>query len=51
MQGMDPVTASKVEVSKAEHNFIADSFENHAGKNMQGPLLQNLLYFSSNEKD
>jgi hypothetical protein len=48
---MDPVTPKVVEVAKAEHPFISDSFENHAGKNMLGPLLQNLLYFSSNEKD
>jgi len=50
-QPLDPVAPKMVEVSKAEHPFIADSFENHAVKNMTGPLLANLLYFSSNEKD
>lgn len=51
MQGLEPVTPRMVEVARAEHPFINDSFENHASKNMTGPLLQNLLYFSSNEKD
>lgn len=51
MLPLDPVTPKVVEVSKANHPFINDSFLSHAGKNMTGPLLQNLLYFSSKEKD
>jgi hypothetical protein len=48
---MDPVQPAMVEIARAEHPFITDSFANHGGKNLTGPLLQNLLYFSSNEKD
>ena len=51
MQSLDPVTPKSIEVNKAEHPFIMDSYASHASKNMTGPLLANLLYFSSNEKD
>ena len=51
MQKLVPVTPKQIEVCKAEHPFIADSYERHACKNMTGPLLANLLYFSSNEMD
>ena len=51
MKPMDPVTPKVIEVAKAEHPFISDSFENHTAKNMTGPLLQDLLNFSSYEKD
>lgn len=51
MQSLEPVTPRMVEVARAEHPFINDSYENHAQKNMTGPLLANLLYFSSHEKD
>lgn len=51
MQSLDPIQPKMVEVAKAEHPFIADSYDNHASKRMVGPLLQELLFFSSNEKD
>lgn len=51
MQPLDSVQPKMVEVAKAEHPFIQDSYDNHAKQQLTGPLLQNLLYFSSNEKD
>ena len=51
MGPLEPVTPRMVEVARADHPFINDSFENYGSKNLTGPLLQNLLYFSSNEKD
>lgn len=51
LQSMDPVTPRMVEVARAEHPFINDSWDDKAQKQTTGPLLQNLLYFSSNEKD
>lgn len=39
MLPLDPVTPKVVEVSKANHPFIDDSFASHAAKNMTGPLL------------
>ena len=50
-QPLDPVVPRKVEVARGEHDFINDSFENCTAKRMTGPLLQELLFFSSNEKD
>jgi len=49
--GLEPVTARMVEVARAEHPFINDSYATYGSKNMTGPLLANLLHFSSNEKD
>lgn len=40
-----------VNINKGNHPWIADSYANHGIKNMTGPLLQNLLYFSSHEKN
>ena len=51
MLSLEHVTPMMVEVARAEHPFIADSYASHGSKNMTGPLLANLLYFSSNEKD
>ena len=51
MRPLDPVTPKIIEVAKAEHPFINDSFESHTAKNMTGPLLNELLHFSSYEKD
>lgn len=51
MQPLDPVQPKQIEVAKGTHNWIADSYENHGIKNMTGPLLTNLLYFSSHEKN
>jgi len=48
---LEPVTPMMIIIQKVEYPFINDSFANHASKNMTGPLLTALLYFSSNEKD
>jgi len=51
MRPMDIVQPKNVWVAKGEHPFIMDSYLNHTSKNLTGPLLQDLLHFSSNEKD
>ena len=48
---MDPITFGTVFIAKADHPFILPSYETHAAKLLTGPLLQNLLYFTANEKD
>ena len=40
-----------VELARAEHPFINDSFATHSSRNMSGPLLANLLYFQEHERD
>lgn len=50
-QNLDPVTPMVVNISKANHAWIADSYFNHGIKNILGPLLGNLLYFSTHEKN
>ncbi len=52
MLPLDPIQPKMVNISKADHPWIADSWDNHAGKLILGAsLLPNLLHFSSNEKD
>jgi dynein heavy chain len=51
MQPLDPVTPMMINVNKGDHAWITDSYATHGVKNMSGPLLQNLLYFSSHEKN
>ena len=51
MQPLDPVTPKRIDIAKAEHSFITDSFDRHSSKNMTGPLLANVLYFAENEMD
>ena len=50
MQPLDPVTPKSHEIAKAEHPFINDSIRK-TSRLLTGPLLANILYFSSNEKD
>ena len=40
-----------VEIARAEHPFINDSYARYSSRNMSGPLLQNLLYFNEHCKD
>lgn len=48
---MDPVEPGQYNMLKTQTDFIKSSYENHAGKKFQGPLLQQLNYFSNEEKD
>lgn len=46
-----PVTYKEMTILKQQNPFIADSFEEYSSKKFLGPLLQQLLTFSENEKD
>ena len=48
---MDPVEPGQYNMLKTQTDFIKSSYENHAGKKFQGPLLKQLYDFSDNEKD
>jgi len=48
---MDPVEPGQYNMLKTQTDFIKSSYENHAGKKFQGPLLKQLNDFSNDEKD
>jgi dynein heavy chain len=48
---LEAVVPMVIEIAKAQHAFIADSYDNFGKKNLLGPLLNELLYFSSHEKN
>ena len=46
-----PVQFKQVEISRTNYSFIADSFEEHTKSLLTGPLLNELLQFSKEEKN